>query len=208
MVFLNEDISFPDVSLASPEGVLAVGGDLSPERLILAYKSGIFPWFEVAEPIVWWAPNPRFVLFPNELKVSKSMKQILKNNEFELTINKDFEAVIENCSAIKRDGQRGTWITPEMKRAYVRLHEMGYAVSVEVWLSHELVGGFYGVDLKNGVFCGESMFAKVSNASKFGFISFVRKFGYKLIDCQIYTNHLDSLGARDISRKEFMSYLD
>ncbi|WCO01412.1 leucyl/phenylalanyl-tRNA--protein transferase [Psychroserpens ponticola] len=207
MYYLNKDIWFPEVSLASKEGILAIGGDLTPERLILAYKSGIFPWFEDEEPILWWSPNPRFVLFPEQLKVSKSMTQVLRNTDFKITVNKDFEAVINNCSKIKRDGQKGTWITNDLKDAYIKLHELGIAKSVEVWLNENLVGGLYGVDLDNGVFCGESMFSKVSNASKVGFISFIQNTNYKLIDCQVYTNHLASLGAEDISRDEFLKYL-
>ncbi|WP_204344211.1 leucyl/phenylalanyl-tRNA--protein transferase [Psychroserpens algicola] len=208
MHLLNRHIEFPPVHLASKEGILAIGGDLSPERLVLAYKSGIFPWFDDDEPIVWWSPDPRFVLFPNQLKVSKSMTQILRNSDFEITVNKDFKAVIEHCSSVKRDGQKGTWITKHMKSAYIRLHELGLATSVEVWLNNELVGGLYGVDVNNGVFCGESMFSLVSNASKAALITFVQNTNYKLFDCQVYTNHLESLGAEEIPRNEFLSYLD
>jgi leucyl/phenylalanyl-tRNA--protein transferase len=208
MHFLNKDIEFPPVALASKEGILAIGGDLSPERLLLAYKSGIFPWFDDEDPIVWWSPDPRFVLFPKRLKVSKSMKQILRNSDFEITINKDFEAVIDHCSMIHREGQKGTWITQNMKVAYLKLHELGYAKSVEVWLNQGLVGGLYGIDVNNGVFCGESMFSLVSNASKVGFITFIQNSNYKLIDCQVYTNHLESLGAEDIPRDEFLNYLN
>jgi len=208
MHFLNHNIVFPDVATASKEGVLAIGGDLSAERLLLAYKSGIFPWFDNEEPIIWWAPDPRFVLYPKQLKVSKSMKQVLRNSDFKVTINQDFEAVINQCSQVKRDGQKGTWITQTMKEAYINLYALGYIKSVEVWLNDKLVGGLYGVDLNNGIFCGESMFSLVSNASKVGFITFIENSNYKLIDCQVYTNHLESLGAKDISRKEFMSYLN
>nr|WP_321227272.1 leucyl/phenylalanyl-tRNA--protein transferase [uncultured Psychroserpens sp.] len=208
MQLLNSDIVFPDVNLASKEGILAIGGDLSPERLLLAYKSGIFPWFDDEEPLIWWSPDPRFVLLPEQLKVSKSMKQVLRNSDFEITVNKDFESVISHCSKIKRDGQKGTWITENMKSAYIKLHELGYAKSVEVWLDDKLVGGLYGIDVNNGVFCGESMFSLVSNASKVGFITFIQNSNYKLIDCQVYTNHLESLGAQDISRDEFLKYLD
>ena len=208
MHFLNNDIVFPDVNLASKEGILAIGGDLSSERLLLAYKSGIFPWFDDEEPLIWWSPDPRFVLFPKQLKVSKSMKQVLRNGDFEITLNKDFEAVINQCSKMKRDGQKGTWITENMKSAYIKLHELGYAKSVEVWLENKLVGGLYGIDVNNGVFCGESMFSLVSNASKVGFITFIQNSNYKLIDCQVYTNHLESLGAQDISREAFLKYLN
>lgn len=207
MILLTDDLTFPNHELASLEGILAVGGDLSVERLLLAYKGGIFPWFEADEPILWWSPDPRFVLFPEELKVSKSMKQVLRNSDFVVTVNTAFADVIDACSKIKRDGQAGTWITDSMRNAYIELHEMGYATSVEVWQNETLVGGLYGVDLGNGVFCGESMFAKVSNASKVGFITFIQNTNYKLIDCQVYTNHLESLGAQDIPRDEFLSYL-
>ncbi|TXE19430.1 leucyl/phenylalanyl-tRNA--protein transferase [Psychroserpens burtonensis] len=207
MHLLNHTIEFPPISQASKEGILAIGGDLCPERLMLAYKSGIFPWFDNEEPLIWWSPDPRFVLFPEQLKVSKSMKQVLRNSDFEITINKDFESVINECSRIKRDGQAGTWITKSMTEAYIKLHELGYAKSVEVWLDHQLVGGLYGIDVNNGVFCGESMFSLVSNASKVGFITFIQNSNYKLIDCQVYTSHLESLGAQDISREEFLEYL-
>lgn len=207
MQYLTQDIQFPDVTEASPEGVLAIGGDLSVERLLLAYKSGIFPWFDSREPILWWSPNPRFVLFPEKLKVSKSMKQVLRNCDYTVTVNKAFKDVIMSCSKIKRDGQSDTWITNDMIEAYVKLHELGYAKSIEVWREHKLVAGLYGVDLGNNVFCGESMFTTESNASKVGFITFIQNTNYKLIDCQVYTNHLESLGAEDISRDLFLGYL-
>jgi len=207
MYYLNENIQFPDVSEASPEGVLAIGGDLSVERLILAYKTGVFPWFDDAEPIVWWSPDPRFVLFPEKLKVSKSMRQVLRNSDFEVTVNKNFKSVITECAKMKRDGQAGTWITQHMIDAYIELHNQGYAKSIEVWQNDKLVAGLYGVDLNNGVFCGESMFTKVSNASKVGFITFIQHTNYKLIDCQVYTNHLESLGAEEVDREVFLSYL-
>ncbi|RLJ65535.1 leucyl/phenylalanyl-tRNA--protein transferase [Lacinutrix venerupis] len=208
MHVLNQNILFPDVQKADEEGLLAIGGDLSLERLLLAYRSGIFPWFNKDEVILWWSPNPRFVLFPKELKVSKSMKQFLRNCDFEITINKDFRSVITECANAKRSGQSGTWITNNMLEAYCNLHEHGFAKSVEVWRDNKLVGGFYGVDLNNGVFCGESMFAKESNASKAAFITFIKNTDYNLIDCQVYTNHLESLGAKDISRQEFLSILN
>ncbi|MDY2585884.1 leucyl/phenylalanyl-tRNA--protein transferase [Winogradskyella aquimaris] len=207
MYFLTDKIVFPDVSEASSEGLLAIGGDLSPERLIHAYSNGIFPWFENEEPILWWTPDPRFVLFPEDLKVSKSMKQILKKNSFEVTINKAFKSVIEACAEAKRDGQNGTWITAQMINAYNKLHQLGYAKSVEVWKNNRLVGGLYGIDLGNRVFSGESMFTKVSNASKVGFIVFVQNSNYNVIDCQIHTKHLESLGARHISRKDYLKFL-
>lgn len=207
MYFLNDKIEFPDVSLTSKEGLLAIGGDLSIARLVLAYQSGIFPWFNDDEAILWWSPNPRFVLFPEKLKVSKSMKQVMRNQDFVVTVNSAFEEVIRACSSVKRAGQPGTWITSTMIQAYVEMHELGYAKSVEVWQNEKLVGGLYGIDLGNGVFCGESMFSKVSNASKIALIAFLQNSNYKLIDCQVYTNHLASLGAEEITRKEFLKYL-
>jgi len=207
MYYLTEKIEFPDVTLATEDGLLAVGGDLSAERLIHAYKNGIFPWYEESEPILWWSPDPRFVLFPEQLKVSKSMKQVLKNCDYTVTINKAFNAVIQECSNIKREGQTSSWITNPMIDGYMELHKLGYAKSVEVWKGESLVAGLYGIDLGTNVFCGESMFTKESNASKVGFITFIQNTNYKLIDCQVYTNHLESLGAKDISRTEFLSYL-
>lgn len=207
MDLLNQNIKFPDVSEATEDGLLAIGGDLSVERLVYAYKQGIFPWFSDDEPILWWSPNPRFVLFPEKLKVSKSMKQVLKNKDYVVTVNKNFRAVITECSKAKRQGQTDTWITNDMIEAYIKLYQLGYAKSVEVWDENELVGGFYGVDLSNGVFCGESMFSKKSNASKVAFITFIQNTNYKLIDCQVYTSHLESLGAEEISRGVFMEYL-
>lgn len=207
MVVLSNTLEFPDVSKATSEGLLAVGGDLSVERLLLAYKSGIFPWFDDDEVILWWSPNPRFVLFPEHLKVSKSMRQFLRNTDFSITVNKAFREVITECSNAYRVGQAGTWITEEMIVSYTKLHQLGYATSVEVWQHEQLVGGLYGVDLGNGVFCGESMFAKVSNASKAAFITFIQNTNYKLIDCQVYTQHLESLGAEEIGRDAFLKYL-
>ena len=207
MEFLNNNHVFPEVDKATEDGLLAVGGDLSANRLLTAYQKGIFPWFEDDNTIMWWSPDPRFVLFPEDLKVSKSMKQVIRNTDFVVTVNKDFNAVIVACAAAKRPGQDDTWITNGMIEAYTNLHQLGYAKSIEVWLDNTLVGGLYGVDLGNGVFCGESMFTKVSNASKVGFISFIQNTNYKLIDCQVYTNHLESLGAIDISRDQFLKYL-
>ncbi len=207
MQYLTQNIEFPNVSESSKDGLLAVGGDLSIERLLLAYKTGIFPWFENDEPILWWSPDPRFVLFPEKLKVSKSMKQILRKSSFTVTINKDFKEVIYQCSKIKRTRQTETWITNNMIEAYTELHKQGYAKSVEVWENDELVAGFYGIDLGD-IFCGESMFTKMSNASKIGLITFLQKSNYKLIDCQVYTQHLESLGAEDIPRVKFLEYLN
>lgn len=209
MFLLSEDIIFPPVHLANDDGILAIGGDLSIERLELAYKSGIFPWYNEGEPIIWYSPNLRMVLFPKDLKIAKSMRKIIRNNEFKVTFNQNFSEVISNCKSIKREGQEGTWITNEMQQAYIKLHKKGIAKSVEVWQNNQLVGGLYGVDLGN-VFCGESMFSKVSNASKLAFIYLVQKLEkehYKLIDCQVYNSHLASLGAKEISREEFLKYL-
>lgn len=209
MHYLTKELVFPSVSEANKDGFLAIGGDLSPERLILAYKSGIFPWFEPGDPIFWWSPNPRMVLFLEELVVSKSMRNILNRNTFKVTFNQDFRGVISNCQKIKREGQHGTWITNEMIEAYCKLNELGIAKSVEVWQDDELVGGLYGVDLET-IFCGESMFSKVPNASKVAFINWSRYLkanNYKLLDCQIYNPHLESLGCREIARDEFIEIL-
>ena len=208
MYFLTDKIVFPPVSETSPEGILAIGGDLQPERLLLAYQNGIFPWYSDDEPIIWWSPDPRFVLFPEKLKVSKSMRQVLRNKDYTVTINKAFVDVITACAEAKRGGQEGTWITESMIIAFTELHNLGYAKSVEVWNGEELVGGLYGVDLGNGIFTGESMFAKESNASKLALITLIKSNNYKLIDCQVYTKHLDSLGAEEINRDAFLKYLN
>ncbi len=203
---LYNELWFPPVEESEKDGLLAVGGVFSVERLLLAYKSGIFPWFSDDEPIIWWSPDPRFVLLPENLKVSGTMKQILKKEIFKITFNQDFRSVIQNCSKVTRKEQDGTWITNEMIEAYCELHKQGYAHSVEVWKDNELVGGLYGIGLGN-CFFGESMFATVSNASKAGFITFVKKYqplGLQLIDCQIHTSHLESLGAAMISRASFL----
>lgn len=210
-MYLISDVSyFPSVNEATSEGILAVGGDLSSERLLLAYKSGIFPWFNPGEPILWWAPGSRMVLFFEDLIISKSMRNILNRNIFKITFNQDFKAVISNCRSIKREGQNGTWISDEMIEAYCKLHKLGIAKSVEVWQNEELVGGLYGIDLGN-VFCGESMFSKVSNASKVAFISLanqLKKDNYKVLDCQVYNEHLESLGCNEIDREDFMKILN
>jgi leucyl/phenylalanyl-tRNA---protein transferase len=206
---LNTELIFPPVHLSEPDGLLAMGGDLSTERLLLAYRQGIFPWFDGDTPL-WWCPDPRFVLLPEELKVSKSMKQLLRKQAFQFSINKAFKDVINNCKTTARKDQDGTWITHEVKASFIRLHELGYAHSAEVWLNNELVGGCYGVRLGN-VFFGESMFSKTSNASKYAFISYVeqlKKEGVALIDCQVYTEHLESLGAKMIARQTFINLLD
>lgn len=207
MKWLNETIEFPPLTEANSDGLLAVGGDLSPERVLYAYQNGIFPWYESDQPILWWAPDPRFVLYPHKLKVSKSTKQILKNQPFKITMNRNFEDVIKACANVKRASQSGTWITNEMIETYCKLHQKGIAKSVEVWQNNKLVGGLYGVELNDTIFCGESMFSYVSNASKIGFISLVQNSKYKLIDCQLHTNYLESFGAEAISRSKFMEYL-
>jgi leucyl/phenylalanyl-tRNA--protein transferase len=208
MYLLTDKIEFPEVNLASSDGLLAYGGDLSVDRLILAYSSGIFPWYEQGEPILWWSPDPRFVLYPNELKVSKSLQKTILKNEFQITKNKAFKDVIMSCAHAKRKGQPGTWITSEMMESYCQMHELGLAISVEVWLNKKLVGGLYGIDLNNGVFCGESMFSLVSDASKVAFVYLVKNSNYKIIDCQIYTKHLESFGAKHISRDSFLELLN
>lgn len=211
MVALDaHEISFPDPKLYHPEeGLIAFGGDLSPERIWFAYQLGIFPWYNPGNEILWWCPDPRFILFPQELKISASMKKILKKDVFTFTENKCFEEVIKNCAETKREGQDGTWLSDEMIASYIQLHLLGKAKSIEVWQNNELVGGLYGLDLEN-IFCGESMFTKVSNASKAGFIWFIEKYKtkFQLIDCQVYTEHLESLGAREISKLEFLDYLE
>lgn len=205
---LDEEIVFPPVHLAEPDGLLAMGGDLSTQRLLHAYKNGIFPWYE-GEHILWWCPDPRFVLFPEELKVSKSIKTLLNKKEFEFTVNKAFAQVIHHCKKIKRPGQQGTWITDEVEKAYCKMHELGYAHSAEVWKDGELAGGLYGIKLGK-VFFGESMFSFVSNASRYALVKYVQQLkeeGIALIDCQVYTAYLESLGARMIDRTEFIKLL-
>ena len=197
LFILDNELVFPPVHLAQPDGLIAIGGDLSPERLLLAYRNGIFPWYE-SEHILWWCPDPRFVLFPDELKINKSTEKLLNKNEFEFSINKSFKEVIHQCKKIKRPGQDGTWITDEVEKAYYKMHELGYAHSAEVWKDGELAGGLYGIKLGK-VFFGESMFSKQRNASRFAFTKYVQELkeeGIQLIDCQIYTEYLESFGAR------------
>jgi len=206
---LDNELSFPPVHLAEPDGLLAIGGDLSTERLLLAYRNGIFPWYE-GEHILWWCPDPRFVLFPGELKLNKAIRPLLKRNEFEFTTNKAFPLVIHHCKETKRPGQEGTWITGEVEKAYCKLHELGYAHSAEVWKNNELVGGLYGIRIGK-VFFGESMFSKTSNASRFAFTKYVQQLkeeGIELIDCQVYTEYLESFGARMIPRSDFVKKLN
>jgi len=205
---INKEIIFPPVELAEPDGLLAIGGDLSIERLVLAYRSGIFPWYE-GEHILWWCPDPRFVLYPDDLIVSKSMRSVIKKNTFTFTANQAFTDVISQCKRIPRKDQDSTWITDEVINAYIEMHKKGITHSAEAWQDGKLAGGLYGVRLGN-IFFGESMFSNESNASKFAFISYVQqlqKEGVKLIDCQVYTEHLESLGAKMIPRKKFIEIL-
>ena len=200
---------FPDASKASDEGLLAYGGDLSVARLLTAYRNGIFPWFNEDDPILWWSPNPRLLLYPKDFKVSKSFRKVLKSNKFKVTFDNDFASVIKYCSIVPRDGQNGTWIVPQMQEAYIELHKAGFAHSVEVYMDEKLVGGLYGVAI-GGAFCGESMFSLVSNASKVAFKALsdvLGGCGYDFIDCQLKTDHLVSLGALEVSRDEFLSQL-
>lgn len=209
MYYITRELYFPPVEEATYEGILAVGGDLSTERLLLAYRNGIFPWFDADEPILWWSPPERMVVVPSLYKVSKSTRNLLNQNKFKVTFNQDFRAVITNCQQIERKDQSGTWITNDLIEAYVKLHELGFAQSVEVWQNDELVGGLYGVDLGR-VFCGESMFSKVSNASKIAFVTLIKHLNennYNLLDCQVHNDHLESLGAFEISRELFIKVL-
>ena len=209
MYRLTDALLFPSPEQASAEGIVAVGGDLQPERVILAYRKGIFPWFESDDFLLWWSPDPRMVLFPDRLKISKSMRTVLRKKQFEVTFNKAFDQVVEACAKVKRFGQNGTWITPGLMEVYSTLHIQGHAHSVEVWEEGSLVGGLYGIDLGT-VFCGESMFSKSSNASKVALIFLVKelkKNKYELIDCQVPTQHLASMGAEPISRTEFLTFL-
>lgn len=202
----QQSLSFPDPSLAEPDGLLAIGGDLRSARLIEAYRQGIFPWYDDSLPILWYSPHERFVLRPEALKVSKSMRQVLRSGRFAVTCNRAFPEVITACAVQPRRGQDGTWITDDMKQAYTELHTLGHAHSVEVWQGDELVGGLYGVAVGQ-VFCGESMFSKVPNASKTALVSLCQSGHYTLIDCQVYTDHLASMGAVMVPRSEYMAEL-
>lgn len=203
----DTEIWFPKPELAEEDGLLAVGGDLSPERLILAYQNGIFPWYSDEPPILWYSPHERFVLFPDQLKVSSSMRKVINGGQFQITFNKAFPDVIKECAQIPREGENGTWITTEMQNAYISLHKLGYSHSVEIWQDDILVGGLYGVTV-NGIFCGESMFSKVSNASKAALIWLCQNKPFQMIDCQVHTSHLESLGAKFISRSEYLDLLN
>lgn len=211
MHYLTKELWFPDPEKATADGLLAVGGNLSTEQLLLAYNSGIFPWFEDNQPILWWSPDPRMVLFPKKFKASKSLRKTVRSEKFKITFNQNFEEVISYCATVPRSGQGGTWITQEMQEAYIDFHKAGYAVSVEVCEDDKLVGGLYGIDLPHKkVFCGESMFSLVSDASKVAFYylsKYVSSKNYKLIDCQIYNPHLESLGAEEIPREDFLRLL-
>ena len=209
MYRLTDALLFPSPEQASAEGIVAIGGDLQPERVMLAYRKGIFPWFDSDDFLLWWSPDPRMVLFPDQLKISKSMRTVLRKKRFEVTFNKAFDQVVEACAKVKRFGQNGTWITPGLMEVYSTLHTQGHAHSVEVWEEGSLVGGLYGIDLGT-VFCGESMFSKSSNASKVALIFLVKelkKNKYELIDCQVPTQHLASMGAEPISRTKFLTFL-
>lgn len=212
MVYLSEKLWFPDPQESSEEGLLAIGGDLSTSRLLLAYSSGIFPWFDERQPLLWWSPNPRMVLFPEKFKVSKSLRKTLRSENFKITYNQNFAEVIKNCASVKRQGESGTWITSEMQMAYLALHQAGHAMSIEVWQNEKLVGGLYGINLREKkIFCGESMFSLVSDASKVAFYhlsQYALKQEYKLIDCQLYNPHLESLGAEEIEREVFLKFLN
>ena len=207
---LSKKLSFPPPHLAIKEGLLAVGGDLSAERILLAYRQGIFPWYSPGEPILWWSPDPRLVLYPDELRASKSLRKLIKRKTFRITFDTDFDAVIRGCAEAKRAYGEGTWITDEMKDAYRQLHRRGFAHSVEAWQDERLAGGLYGVALGRAFF-GESMFSRVSNASKVALVTLVenlRRLDFKLIDCQVRTDHLIRFGAREIPRKLFLDQLE
>jgi len=211
MKYLSKSLYFPPLEETTEEGLLAIGGDLSIDRLLLAYRSGIFPWFEDNQPILWWSPDLRMVLFPENFHVSKSLQKTITSQKFKITFNTCFPEVVKNCVLSNRKDQSGTWITTEMEKAYCNLHLEGHAISVEAWKDDKLVGGLYGVDLKKeNVFCGESMFSKTSDASKVAFyflVKYLQEKNYKLIDCQMYTEHLESLGAMEIPRETFLEYL-
>jgi leucyl/phenylalanyl-tRNA--protein transferase len=205
---LNNELIFPPVELSEPDGLLAVGGDLSIERLLLAYRQGIFPWYE-GQHILWWCPDPRFVLFPDNLRESKSMKQLFKRGAFDFRTDTAFAEVIGHCKTVARRGQEGTWISDEVKAAYTQLYAAGVAHCAEAWMDGQLVGGLYGIRMGR-VFFGESMFSKISNASKYAFILYCQQLkeeGVELIDCQVYTEHLESLGAEMIPRIDFIARL-
>lgn len=206
---LNDDLVFPDPEAANPDGLLAIGGDLRPDRLLLAYESGLFPWFSPPDPVLWWSPDPRCVIYCHELKISKSMRNVLNQGRFSVTFDEAFLEVVDGCRSVGRRGQEGTWITQEVMKSYNYLHRLGVAHSVEVWHNGKLVGGLYGVSIGR-MFFGESMFSHASNASKVAFIALINVLqprGFTLIDCQIYNDHLGTLGARMIPRRDFLDTL-
>lgn len=209
--WLGTDSCFPplEMALTEPNGLLAAGGDLSPQRLVAAYRAGIFPWFNEGEPILWWSPDPRMVLFPSELKISRSLKKTLRKRHYRICIDQHFHEVIRSCATVPRQGQPGTWIHPEMITAYATLHEMGLAHSVETWIDDKLAGGLYGIAMGK-VFFGESMFSTITDASKIAFVHLVKQLEYRgfgMIDCQMKTAHLASFGAREIPRRLFSQKL-
>ncbi|MEO6329548.1 MAG: leucyl/phenylalanyl-tRNA--protein transferase [Ginsengibacter sp.] len=209
MYILSKELFFPSAKFADADGLLAVGGDLSTERLLLAYSSGIFPWYNEDEPICWYSPSPRFILFPDEVNISKSMKTVINTGIFSFTINRAFSDVMRNCKMVERKNQEGTWISDGILDAYDKLHSLGFAHSAEAWRNGELVGGLYGIRMGK-VFFGESMFSKISNAGKFAFIKYVQylqKQQVQVIDCQVYSSHLESMGARMIDRESFLHLL-
>lgn len=206
---LTDDLVFPPVHLATPEGLLAVGGDLSPERLLLAYQSGIFPWYSEGEPILWWSPDPRMVLYPDELKISRSLRKTIRSGRYRASMDTCFDQVIRSCGRTRIESGQGTWITAEMEKAYIRLHRLGCAHSVEIWHQEDLVGGLYGVSLGR-CFFGESMFSTMNDASKVALVilsnhAISKQFDF--IDCQMKTDHLTRLGAREITREDYLSQL-
>ena len=209
MIFqLDEnELVFPHPSLADEDGLLGVGGDLRTERLLLAYENAIFPWYSEDTPILWYAPHDRFVLYPQRLKITKSMQQVLRSRKFRVSCDTAFDRVIQYCASVSRKDQDGTWIVDDMQQAYSKLHREGFAHSIEVWQGEELVGGLYGVQIGK-VFCGESMFSLVSNASKVALIFLAQRFGLELIDCQIPSEHLERMGAETISQKEYLHILE
>ncbi len=209
MHILTTEIHFPAVETADADGLLAIGGDLSTERLLEAYRNGIFPWYNEDDPICWWSPDPRFVLYPDQLHISKSMQQIINRGQFEFSTDRAFEKVIRACSTVKRKDTHGTWISEEMINAYCKLHKLGYAISAESWQDEKLVGGLYGIKMGN-LFFGESMFSIIPNASKFAFIQLIQQLkttGLVLVDCQMHTKHLENLGAVMIPRKNFITII-
>ena len=209
MNFLDHTLRFPDIETTHPSGIIAFGGDLSVERLMIAYRNGIFPWFEDGEIITWWCPKFRMVVFPQTYIPTKNHRYLMRRNTFQITFNQAFERVIFHCKTNKRNGQKGTWITEDMEKAYINLHQKGFAKSVEIWDKNLLVGGLYGIDLGH-VFCGESMFSMVPNASKVAFlwlIEYLKTNNYRLLDCQVYNEHLALLGAQEIERELFLKYL-